>query len=100
VEVSISSSRRVTDLIFTVRTFNIVSWGCGIEPQGELPTRDMFSWAVRSIPINQASRHSAIHGLGVRVNVLHSRTIAAELHGNVRATTAPCEVGVHRMKRF
>jgi hypothetical protein len=36
--------------------------------------------------MGQPSRHSAIHGLGARRKVLHSRTIAAELRGNVRAT--------------
>ena len=61
---------------------------------------DMFSWARRAIPISQASRHSASHGLGARRKVLHSRTIAEELRGDVhvRATTGLCEVGVRRMK--
>ena len=58
----------------------------------------MFSWAGRAILISQASRHSAIHGLGARRKVLHSRTIAAELRGDVRATPALCEVGVRLMK--
>ena len=30
--------------------------------------------------------------------MLHSRTIAAELRGDVRPTTGLCEVGVRRMK--
>jgi hypothetical protein len=48
--------------------------------------------------VRAASRHSAIHGLGARRKVLHSRTIAAELQGDVRATTGHCEVGARRMK--
>ena len=44
------------------------------------------------------SRHSAIHGLSVRRKVLHSRTIAAELRGDVRPTPALCEVGVRLVK--
>eukprot|EP00966_Prymnesium_polylepis_P033780 785206-Prymnesium_polylepis.1 len=44
--------------------------------------------------MGQASRHSAIHGFGARRKVLHSRTIAAALCGDVRVTTGLCEVGV------
>ena len=57
-----------------------------------------ISWARLAILISQASHHSAIHGLSVRRKVLHSRTIAAELRGDVRATPALCEVGVRLMK--
>jgi hypothetical protein len=48
--------------------------------------------------ISQASRHSSTNGPSARRKVLHSRTIAAELCGDVRATTALCEVGVRLMK--
>ena len=58
----------------------------------------MFSWAARAILTTQTSRHSAIHGLSTRRKVLRSRTIAAELRGDVRATSALCEVGVRLMK--
>ena len=44
--------------------------------------------------LGRVSPFGAIHGLGPRRKVLHSRTIAAELCGDVRATTALCEVGV------
>eukprot|EP00966_Prymnesium_polylepis_P055406 1281338-Prymnesium_polylepis.1 len=42
-------------------------------------------------PSHQAPRHSALDGLGSRRKVFHSRIIAAELCGDVRATTALCE---------
>eukprot|EP00966_Prymnesium_polylepis_P139619 3226102-Prymnesium_polylepis.1 len=38
---------------------------------------------------SQVSHHSAIHGLGARRKVLHSRTIAAELRGDVRGNGPP-----------
>ena len=52
----------------------------------------------KAITISQASCDSAIHCLGARRKMLHSRTIAAELRGDVRPTTGLCEVGVRRMK--